>query len=315
MMDAAVSPSPFIAGTRIQFAWDSTSLGYLKTCPRLYYYHMIEGWQSKDESIHLRFGIELHTALQSYDILRAEGATHNDALHQITRDLLIRTADYPSVSPDDKPSIRYKTRAALTRTVIWYLEHYKDDAAQTHILSDGKAAVELSFRFELDYTPEDQTVPYVLCGHLDRVVRFQDELFVMDYKTTTTTPGSYYFAQYEPHNQMSLYTLATQIVLDAPVRGVIINAIQILAEDSRFVRGFTYRTADQLNEWQTDLQNWLTLAQHYAETDYWPQNDTACDKFGGCRFRNICSKSPGVRKQFLKSEFTQGEPWNPLRVR
>jgi hypothetical protein len=30
--------SPFLPGTKIQFAWDSTSLGMLKTCPRLYQY-------------------------------------------------------------------------------------------------------------------------------------------------------------------------------------------------------------------------------------------------------------------------------------
>ena len=34
---------------------------------------MIEGWGSTAESIHLRFGIEYHSALQNYDIIRAEG--------------------------------------------------------------------------------------------------------------------------------------------------------------------------------------------------------------------------------------------------
>ena len=43
---------------------------------------------------------------------------------------------------------------------------------------------------------------------MDRVVSFNDQLFVMDHKTTTTTPSQYYFNQYEPHNQMTLYTMA-----------------------------------------------------------------------------------------------------------
>jgi hypothetical protein len=46
--------SPFLPGTKIQFAIDSTSLGYLKTCPRLYEYIMIEGWSPKDDSVHLQ---------------------------------------------------------------------------------------------------------------------------------------------------------------------------------------------------------------------------------------------------------------------
>ena len=65
--------SPFLPGTNIQYAWDSTSLGLLKTCPRKYQYEMIEGWGTRDESIHLRFGIEYHTALQDYAISRAKG--------------------------------------------------------------------------------------------------------------------------------------------------------------------------------------------------------------------------------------------------
>ena len=58
--------SPFLPGTKIQFAWDSTSLGLIKTCPRLYQYTMIDGWGHRGESIHLKFGIEYHHALEFY---------------------------------------------------------------------------------------------------------------------------------------------------------------------------------------------------------------------------------------------------------
>ncbi|MFA6159423.1 MAG: hypothetical protein WC763_07395, partial [Candidatus Paceibacterota bacterium] len=83
-------PSPFLPGTNIQYAFDSTSLGYLKTCPRLYQYLMIEGWGSLDESVHLRFGIEYHQALQEYDIARAQGSNHPDATRLALHDLLKR---------------------------------------------------------------------------------------------------------------------------------------------------------------------------------------------------------------------------------
>ena len=141
----------------------------------------------------------------------------------------------------------------------------------------------------------------------------------MDQKTTGTTLGDRYFDQYEPNNQMTLYTLAGQVILDAPVKGVIIDAAQILLEKpNRFARGFTYRTRDQLDEWLLDLRFWLNIAESFAESDYWPLNDTSCDKFGGCKFRGICSKSPEVRDQFLRADFNQLEPdarWNPLRSR
>jgi hypothetical protein len=310
--------SPFIPGTNIQFAWDSTSIGLIKTCPRLYYLTMIEGWAPKGDSIHLQFGIEYHHALETYAHLRADGIPHELAVRDTIRNLLNRTADWV-YDPSTKAG-KYKNRETITSLVVDYLDHFIDDPCQTHIRSDGFPAVELSFRFELDFTPNDhEDFPYVLSGHLDRVVEFNDHLFVMDHKTTTTAPGDYYFDQYEPNNQMTLYTIAGGVVLHSPIKGVIIRAAQILLEKPhRFVSGFTYRTPDQIEEWLLDLRFHLNNAEAYAETNYWPMNDTACDKFGGCKFRRICSKDPGIRDSFLRADFTklpEDKRWNPLRSR
>ena len=332
------STSPFLPDTFIQFAWDSTCLGLIKTCPRLYQYTMIDGYVGKGESIHLRFGQEYHQALQDYDIARAEGIDHEDAIHSAISELVRRTHDW-SVDETVKPG-KYKNRQTLVSLVVDYLDHYVDDPAETYIKSDGKPAVELSFRFELDWGPKaglgqrcifgedlkegevlvtNNEQPYLLCGHMDRVVNFNDQLFVMDHKTTTTTPSQYYFDQYEPHNQMTLYTIAGQVVLNAPIKGVIVRAAQILLDkEHRFVSGFTLRTPDQLDEWMNDLRLHLERAEEYATRGYWPMNDTACDKFGGCKFRGVCSKSPSVRHIYLNSDFEQlplEERWNPLRSR
>jgi len=314
------STSPFLPGTSIQYAWDSTSLGLLKTCPRLYQYTLLDGWASRDESVHLRFGIEYHHALETYSKLRATGASHEYAIRSTIAETLIRTDGW-LVDYNTKAG-KYKNRDTLISLVVDYLDNFVDDPCETYIKSDGTAAVELSFRFELDWGPEVNNItptPYLLCGHLDRVVRFNDHLFVLDHKTTTTTPGEYYFHSFEPHNQMTLYTIAGQIVLDAPIRGVIISAAQILLEKPhRFIRGFTYRTPGQIEEWLLDLKLHLNLAESYAEINHWPMNDTACDRFGGCKFRGVCSKDPEVRHMFLKTDFIkllENERWNPLASR
>jgi hypothetical protein len=324
--------SPFLPNTQIQYAWDSTSLGYLKTCARLYQYIMIEGWAGKDENIHLRFGQEYHSALQDYEIARANGERHEDAIHSAVRVLMERTAGW-DVDTTTKTG-KYKNRDSLVGLVVDYLDHYgANDTAETYIRADGRPAVELSFRFELDFGPKinlsgsmvvngevvDAGQPYLLCGHLDRVVNFNDQLLVMDHKTTTTTLSDNFFDQWEPNNQMTLYTLAGKVVLDAPIRGVVISGAQIMLEHpNRFVRGFTYRTQDQLDEWIGDLSLILRNAETYAEAKYWPMNDTSCDKFGGCKFRGICSKAPSVRNKFLAADFVklpEDERWNPLKSR
>lgn len=328
-MDVQVQ-SPFLPGTKVQFAWDSTSLGYLKTCPRLYQYIMIDGWAGRGESIHLRFGQEYHSALQYYEIARANGATHEDAIHECVHLLMMNIADWHP-DPEDGKAQRYKNHETLIGLVIDQLDHYgADDPAETYILANGKPAVEMSFRFELDFGPREivspegvsqgvSPQPYLLSGHLDRVVRFNEQLLVMDHKTTTNTLGDSFFDQWEPSNQMTLYTLAGKVVLYAPIRGVVISGAQILLEQpNRFVRGFTYRTQDQLDEWLGDLGIQLRANEAYAAADHWPMNDTACDKYGGCKFRGICSKSPSVRSRFLAADFTQlpeSERWNPLKSR
>jgi hypothetical protein len=329
--------SPFLPGTKAQYAWDSTSLGYIKTCPRLYQYVMLDGWAPRGESVHLRFGMEYHAALEQFDRLMAdENHDREAAIRAVVRGLMERVADW---TPDPATKAgRYKNRETLVALVVDYLDHFDPDPAETYIKSDGTPAVELSFRFELDWGPRAgeckdglepgdvgypgpsyESQPYLLCGHLDRVVSFNDQLLVMDRKTTTTTLSGYYFNQYEPNNQMTLYTLAGKIIMGAPIRGVIIDAAQILLEKpNAFARGFTYRTEDQLEEWLADLRVLLENAERYAENDYWPMNDSSCDKFGGCRYRDICSKSPSVRERFLAADFEKLEPdqrWNPLKSR
>jgi hypothetical protein len=314
---------------------------------------MIDGYVGRDESIHLRFGIEYHQALQDYDMSRANGVKHEDAIHDTVRALHSRVWDW---TPDRSARAgKYKNRESILGLVVDYLDHFADDPAQTVTLDDGKPAVELSFRFELDWGPHAgrQLVyhstgeayeldlrpgainavdaegnglkanytaqPYLLSGHLDRVVDYQGGLYVMDRKTSMSALGSYFFAQWTPSNQMTLYTLAGKIMLDSPIKGVIIDAAQVLLQKpNNFARGFAYRTPDQLDEYLHDLRYWLNQAEAFATAGYWPQNDTACQKFGGCMFQQVCARSPQVRESYLNAMFTKQEPedrWNPLRSR
>src|SRR5262245_16920165 len=184
-------PSPFIEGTAHQWAWDSTSLSWFKECPRKYQYHMLEGWRTRAESVHLEFGILYHEALEVYDTNRHIGFDHDQSLFIVVKGLLIRTwrdgrpwrasKDLPI---EDKASL--KCRENLIRTVVWYLDKFRDDPAKTRVHpSSGTPMVELHFQFEIG-AGVDLSHPYSLCGYLDRVVEFQGQPFVMDRKTTTS---------------------------------------------------------------------------------------------------------------------------------
>lgn len=297
--------SPFNEGG--QFAWDSTSLGWAQTCLRKYQYYMIEGWRPLGGSIHLEFGAAYATALEHFHKHLALGLDRETALREIIHEALIATWDAEANAPVNWEH-QSKTRANLLRTIIWYVDHYADDPCSTVILSDGKPAVEYSFTFEL--APD-----LVYCGHIDRLVEYAGEVYVQDQKTTGHTITPKYFEGFNPSTQMSGYTLAGKIIYNTKVRGVMIDAVQIAVGFSRFERGFTFRTERQLDEWRTDSLLHIENARRATQTGYFPQNPQSCSNYGGCEFREVCSRSPEVRPNFLKATFKQDKTWNPLERR
>lgn len=297
--------SSFFSGTKLQFAWDSTSLGTLKSCPRKYLYSVVYGYQTSGESIHLTYGLWVHSAFELFEKRKAAGDGFEAALRTTIRAVLEWTwvedeaGGHPWTSHDAN-----KTRDNLIRTIIWYCYEHINDPAETVILPNGKPAVELTFRFQLDNE-------IILCGHLDRLVSFQDQTFVMDHKTTKSTISDYYFDQYKPSNQMTLYTAAGKVVYEQPVNGVIINAIQIAVGFTRFARGITYRTNREIAEYLETTKWWIAQAHAMAEADNFPMNDTSCHDFGGCPFRKVCASDPGVRQATLDNDYTR-RVWDPL---
>lgn len=306
----------------VQFAWDSTSIKLFQTCPRLYKYKMIDNWERRETSVHLTFGKHYATALEHYHKHRAGGMNYSDALAAIVHEALIDTwiidmnADGTPVRDTDGFPVGHpweslhsnKTRDNLIRSIIWYCEQFRDEDIATVILPDGKAAVEYSFTLSIDND-------LLLCGHIDRLCIYSNDYYVMDQKTSGSTITPRYFDGFNPDTQMSLYTFAGRAIYDLPVKGVIIDAAQIAVGFTRFERGFTFRTDDQLDEWYDGILTNIDRAQQSTVDNNFPMNPTACGNFGGCEFRGICSKSSHVRDNFLRADFVKRKPWNPLERR
>jgi hypothetical protein len=290
----------------LQLAWDSTSLGKLKTCPYKYYLSMIEGFASKESAIALQFGILFHRGQEIFHKAYARGEDFNSALRLMVREILIESKTFTADDPK-------RNRYTLLRSLVWYFENYREDPAKTVVLADDTPAVELSFRFATPFQSSEGEA-FFLSGHLDRVVELSDHLYVTDYKTTGGSLGSYFFANFTPSNQMSLYSLAGAFVLPKKISGVIIDGIQLGSSFARFARGFANRTEENLSEWYDDAGFWMKLAEVFARAETWPMNDTACSMYSGCEFREACSKAPSIRKAYLESTFVR-RTWDPLKVR
>lgn len=258
----------------LQIAWDSTSLGTLKECPRKYQYSIMLGRQPRELSVHLAFGLYYHAALEWYDHEKSKGLSHQQAFASTIRKTLSLTWDSARKRPwisDDK----YKNRLTLLRSVVWYLDQFSSDTVKTIQLSNGKPAVELSFRLNLGYkAPSGEE--YMICGHIDRLVSFNDQPYVLDRKTTKSTLSPDFFSKFSPDNQMSTYAFAAKIIYNTPAQGLIIDAAQIGITFTRFQRGLVARTAEQLEDWYGDTLTWIAMAEQFARSQYWPQNDKSC---------------------------------------
>lgn len=287
----------FAPNTYQQLVWDSTSIRWFKSCPRQYYYKMIMGYRKKGGVLALDFGIAYHQGHEWYYQNRAQGQDHDTALKQTVLDLLKTMPETVKVSDDNA-----RTPFTLIRAVVWSLE--REDIFTTFTLANGEAAVELSFTYNLGSK--------IIRGHLDRVATDPNgDFYIIDYKTTKQSLGSYYFNNYALDSQVTLYTIGGQLVLPEPATGVLIDGCQLAVSFARHGRGITRRTPKQIDEWIFDLSLLFEQADACAEKEYWPMNDTSCFF---CEFKEVCSKDPKVRGIHLKSDF-EVHKWDPTKSR
>jgi len=326
--------SPFIPGTSIQYAWDSTSLSTMLECPQRYRYKIIEGWRSKspNTAIALAFGILIHAGVEEFHRARARGADHALAVEAALKHVREKRnfdsektlyAQLPVA--DDIEEIRQaededegtnlrnskvRTRYHLWRALVWYFEQYRDDPMRVVHLADGRPAVEYSFRVGVGKSLSDGT-ELLLAGHLDKLVEFNGQNFVSDVKTTKSISRQY-FSMFDLSHQMTGYTLGGKLAFSQPVAGVVIDAMALQIGGVQFARSFTYRTESQLQEYIDLLAYVGEQAERFYEHDYYPLNTAAC-LF--CEFKDVCRQPPQLRHGYLNHLFERREAWNPLRSR
>lgn len=293
----------------VQIAWDNTSIGLFKTCPRKYYYSIVQGYQPRIMAPPLAFGIHLHTLLQTWHKLVDSGTDRHTAFLRIARlaGLLGET-----IPPGDNT----RTKETLVRTIVWYLDQFWDDKTISIKLPSGQPAVEYHFKLPLmEYLGHE----VLLCGHLDRMVRWQGKAYVMDYKTTKYALDHRFIAQFKPSTQMPLYVTACHIIAETlqdlpPASGVIIDGIQLGVNFSRFNRTVVEFSLEEINEYIESLKHWIKLAMEAGRCQNFPPNEESCQKYSGCHFREICAKPPARRQAFLEGNYVK-RVWNPLQSR
>lgn len=281
----------------VQTRWNAHSLLLYMTCPRKYYYEMIEGWHRESTSVHLIFGTHYAKGLERFLKYRSEGADREEAIERVTYEALCDTWGWHSDHD-------LKNRFTLVRSLVWYFDHFKKDMP---VWRDPNGEIGVERKFEIAV---DDGITFV--GTLDRVVEHVGGPWIMDQKTTSSTLNRRYFDQFKPHTQATMYAFAGSMIFSTPVKGIIIDAAQIAEYHTEYGRDFTFRTQAELQEWYEESLLWIKQVQEAtrraldgANERAFPMNTSSCNDYGGCPFRPICAKSPEVRRTFLRSEFEQ----------
>ena len=297
----------------MQLAIDSTSLGEFKTCPRKYYYSILRGLQPRGGSVHLTFGIWMHSARELYEKAKLTGAPHDEALDKVL-DWALRETWNEALGRPWVSGHETKTRQSLIQSIVWYLDALgRDDTFETLVLANGKPAIELSFQFDLGLrTQAGEQIS--LCGHIDRIARMNDTPYILDIKTSTYAPDARWAKQFTPGNQFSIYTLAGRTAFGVQVRDLIVDGVQVGVGFTRFGRHLIPRDDETLAEFLDDTATHVAHMEEAALAQHWPMNDTSCTKYGGCPFQPICERKPSGREKWIGPEYEQ-RVWDPLRSR
>lgn len=285
---------------RLQTHVSSTTLGEFKRCARKYYYSVILRRVGAEANVHLVFGGLVHEGLAWYELERARGKQHDEAVKATIYRMARRTWNARLARPWHSVSTS-KNRDGLLRTLVWYLDHYsKVEGIKTTVMAAGGPAVEIKCEMDSGFVSPITGDRVYFVATLDKIVRFNDNKYVLDTKTTGRGVGAYHTAQFTPNNQFTMYTLVAQTVLDEPIAGIILDGVEVGVGYSGFARSIVKRMDDELQEWLKGAHVTLEAMGQCAEVDFWPMNDTACY---GCEYREICSLPPSLREDTLKRLF------------
>ncbi len=291
---------------------DNTSLSNFKECPQKYYLGIECGYRRKHVAAPLIFGGIYHDLLELFDRVLAAGLSRDDALRVVLRHALAYSDELSELA-DDK-----RNMPSLLRALVWYEMTYRHDPFKTVILPNGHPAVELSFRLEFPlqlFNWETNEVEDVLyCGHIDKVVEYNSQIFAMEHKHTVSALGDYYYDRYTFSSQISGYAVALRSIWNLEAIGAVIDSTSIGVTFTRFGRRTASRVEDHLEEWIEDTKYWITQVYEAKKTQNFPRNTESCSKYGGCQFKDVCFARPGARDAVLNSDF-KIEHWNPMKPR
>jgi hypothetical protein len=309
--------------TRVKI--NSSSLGVIQECMRKAQLNLNEGWRSAVESPATMFGRAVHKALEvfycgepeerilpKYENLEmmAYGhkppQTNNDLIYRSVAAFLEVAQPLAALPESDKRS---------NQNGVWILsEYFKAFADDPYVAykDENGPFIERTFTYRFY---EDDSLIIDIFGTVDFVFRHlvTGALIGGDHKTASflNFGGSSYFDREKPNHQYTMYCMGLNRVFGLAVEDFMINVVEVKAKPKTkaakgvsFPRQITKRTEEDFTELNEVIMDSVLRYLHALKTSTYPMGGVdACNKYGGCSYKEICASPHSLRETILKNKF------------
>ena len=300
----------------------------IQQCPRQAQYAFLNKRVLGDKQVALNFGGGMHEALRYRYETCPDLVSSGDEAQQY--EILAK-----HFCENELPMVGHRTLELAQALITGYNRKYQGETFSVlHI--NGKPAVELPFPVFLEeFKVGNDIIKVFYCGKIDLVVKENDQMFVLDHKTTSIM-GDGFFRELSVSPQMEGYCWALQQTLEITPMGWIVNAIRVPRPEKRenqkprkllysnnngiviveddFQRGKTFLREGQLEEWKTNLIALIEEFFWHHSRGYLPLKRKACvHKYGQCQFFDVCCLPKEHREIMLSSGVYVENTWTPLR--
>lgn len=284
---------------------DSTMLGTFRACPQKYFRQYMQHYKPRGESVHLiaggAFAEGVEYARRAFYI---DGKTPKESEAAGIAALLRKYGDY---SP---PIESAKSVERMVGALVFYFDRWplgQDGAVP--IDREGVRGIEYSFAEPFPFLHPVTRDPLLYTGRADMLAHYAGGRFAFDEKTTTSL-GARWADQWEMRSQFTGYCWASKNS-GYDIQGVLVRGVCIQKTQYNTAEVVTYRPQHVIDRWLEQSVRDLQRLQRMWEENYYDYDlDHACNEYGGCAFKRVCtSQNP---ESWLKTDF-EIRIWDPLK--
>lgn len=284
---------------------DSTMLSSFISCPRSFFYEYLLHFKSRYGSVHLvagaAFAAGIEAAKRAYWV---DKKPSEDAIAEGLRALLTEYGDY---NPEINTA---KTATNMARALEYYFHEAwpfeTEDAIPVEI--NGVAGLEYSFAEPIDVDHPVTGMPLLYTGRMDAITQYAGGLWGMDEKTTSAL-GESWVKQWDLRPQFTGYTFFAQRA-GYQLEGVLVRGVAIKKLSFAHMQVPSGRDPYLIEQWYDSTMYHLERMKKMWQERYFPPHfGSACENYGGCKFKGICQSASGVDSM---ATYFSRRKWNPL---